>query len=155
VTTTYLAEFNNRPRLVNVSVRNPTTGATTLVSNGGLLNAGAGYVNNKHGALRYAVYFADQMESERFVFDIGGRWEHIDGTIRRELTSVYKTDLSTPNLSDALRDVIWGNGNFLRADVDTSEWALAAGALYKVSPNLNLYANASRGYFFPEIRAVL
>jgi outer membrane receptor protein involved in Fe transport len=154
VTTTYLAEFNNRPRLVNVSVRNPTTGATTIISNGGLLNAGAGYVNNKHGALRYAVYFADQMESERFVFDIGGRWEHIDGQIRRQLTSTFNTDLSTPNLSQALRDVIWGNANFLRADVDTSEWALAAGALYKVSPNLNLYANASRGYFFPEIRAV-
>jgi iron complex outermembrane recepter protein len=38
--------------------------------------------------------------------------------------------------------------------VDTSEWALAAGALYKITDDLNVYANASRGYFFPEIRAV-
>ena len=36
----------------------------------------------------------------------------------------------------------------------TSEWALAAGALYKLTNTINLYANASRGYFFPEPRAV-
>jgi outer membrane receptor protein involved in Fe transport len=154
VTTTYLAEFNNRPRLVSLSVRNPTTGATTIVSNGGLLNAGAGYVNNKHDVTRYAAYFADQMESERFIFDIGGRIEHIDGDIRREKTSTIVTDASTPNLSTALRDVIWGNNTYLTAKVDTSEWALAVGALYKLSDGLNIYANASRGFFFPEIRAV-
>ncbi|MFL6732390.1 MAG: TonB-dependent receptor plug domain-containing protein, partial [Sphingomicrobium sp.] len=42
VTTTYLAEFNNQPRLVNLVVRNPTTGAQTIISRNGLLNAGAG-----------------------------------------------------------------------------------------------------------------
>ena len=154
VTTTYLAEFNNRPRLVNLVVRDPVTGAQTIVSQGGLLNAGAGYVNNKHGAKRYAAYAADQMESDRFIFDIGGRIEKIEGDIRRERTATFITDASTPNLSTALRDVIWGNDTFLTANVDTSEWALAAGALYKVTDNFNIYANASRGYFFPEIRAV-
>jgi len=50
--------------------------------------------------------------------------------------------------------VVFGNGTFLTAEVDTSEWAVAAGALYKVTDRFNIYANASRGYFFPEIRAV-
>lgn len=154
VTTTYLAEFNNRPRLVNLTVRNPTTGAQTVVSRNGLINAGAGYVNNKHGVTRYAIYFADQIEGERFIFDIGGRWEHIDGDIRRERTATFVTDASTPNLSTALRDVIWGNNTYQAASVDTNEWALAAGVLYKLTPDLNIYANASRGYFFPEIRSV-
>jgi outer membrane receptor protein involved in Fe transport len=154
VTTTYLAEFNNTPRLVNVVVRNPTTGAQQIISQGGLLNAGAGYVNNKHGVKRYAAYAADQMESDRFIFDIGGRIEKIEGDIRRERTAVFITDATTPNLSAALRDVIWGNNTYLRANVETSEWALAAGALYKVTDDFNIYANASRGFFFPEIRAV-
>ena len=154
VTTTYLAEFNNTPRLVNLVVRNPTTGAQTIVSQGGLLNAGAGYVNNEHGVKRYAAYFADQMESDRFIFDIGGRIEKIKGDISRERTATFVTDATTPNLATALRDVIWGNDTFLTANVDTSEWALAGGALYKVTDNFNIYANASRGYFFPEIRAV-
>ena len=153
VTTTYLAEFNNRPRLVNLVVTNPTTGAQTIISRNGLLNAGAGYTNNRHQAERYAAYVADQMEAGRLLFDVGFRIEKFNGDIKRELTSTFVTDATTPNLSTALRDVIWGNGTFRRAKVHTSEWAAAAGVLYKLNPNFNLYANASRGYFFPEIRS--
>ena len=154
VTTTYLAEFNNRPRLVNLIVTNPATGAQTVISRNGLLNAGAGYTNNKHSAERYAAYFADQIEGEKIVFDIGGRVEHFSGDISRERTAAVVTDPTTANLSGALRDVIWGNGPFTTGHVDTTEWALAAGILYKATPTLNLYLNASRGYFFPEVRAV-
>ncbi len=154
VTTTYLAELNNQPRLVNLVVTNPTTGAQTVISQGGLLNAGAGYTNNRHEAKRYPVYIADQIEAERWAFDIGFRLEHMNGDIRRERTATSVTDTTTPNLSNALRDVIWGNDTFQTAEVSATEWALAAGALYRLTDKINLYSNASRGYFFPELRAV-
>jgi outer membrane receptor protein involved in Fe transport len=155
VTTTYLAEFNNTPQLVNLVITNPTTGARTIVSNNGLLNAGAGYVNNRHEAERFSAYFADQMKiGDRFNLDIGVRWEQLNGRISRERTATFVTDATTPNLSTALRDVIWGNGAFTTGDVSTSEWAGAIGALYKVSDGVSVYANASRGYFFPELRSV-
>lgn len=154
VTTTFLAELNNRPRLLNLTVTNPNTGAQTVVSRNGLFNAGAGYVNNEHSAERYAFYVADQMKiGDRFNFDIGFRLETINGDIRRERTSTTITDASTPNLSAALRDVIWGNGGFITGEVSTTEWALAAGALYKLLDSMSLYANASRGFFFPELRS--
>lgn len=153
VTTTYLAEFNNRPRLVDLTVTSPL-GVQTVIARGGVLNAGAGYVNNRHRATRYAAYIADQIEGEKLIFDIGFRIEKFKGDIRRERTATFVTDATTPNLASALRDVIWGNDTFLRAKVDTDEWALAAGALYKITDDFNIYANASRGYFFPEIRAV-
>lgn len=153
VTTTYLAEFNNTPRLVNLVVTNPTTSAQTIVVNKGLLNAGAGYVNNRHEAQRYAGYFADQMKiGDRFNFDLGVRVERINGNISRERTSVTVTD-TTANLAGALQDVIWGNGGFLTGKVSTTEWAFAAGALYKLTDDMSLYANGSRGYFFPELRS--
>ena len=155
VTTTYLAEFNNTPRLVNLTVTNPLTNAQTVVSANGLLNAGAGYVNNRHKAERVAGYLADQMKiGDRFNFDIGGRIERINGDISRERTSTVVTDSTTANLSTALRDVIWGNGGFLTGKVNTTEWALAAGGLYKLTDRVSLYANASRGFFFPELRSV-
>jgi iron complex outermembrane recepter protein len=154
VTTTYLAEFNNRPRLVNLVVTNPTTGAQTIIARNGLLNAGTTYTNNKHQAERYAIYGADQIDAGRLKFDIGGRIERINADLRRERTATITTDASTPNLAGPLRDVVWGTGAFLTGKVHTSEWALAAGALYKLNDNINLYANASRGYFFPEPRAV-
>lgn len=154
VTTTYLAEFNNQPRLVNVVVTNPDTGAQTIVARNGLFNAGAGYVNNRHEAERYAGYIADQMKiGDRVNFDIGFRVEHIAGSIRRERTSTVVTDATTPNLSSALRDVVWGNGGFLTGNVAATEWALAAGALYKLTDEMSIYANASRGFFFPELRS--
>ncbi len=153
-TTTYLAELNNRPRLVSLTVTNPTTGAQTIVSRNGLLNAGAGYVNNEHSAERFAGYIADQMKiGDRFNFDIGFRIEKLNGDVRRERTSTTITDATTANLSAALRDVIWGNSGFLTGEVSTTEWALAAGALYKLSDSMSLYANASRGFFFPELRS--
>ncbi len=155
VTTTYLAEFNNQPRLVNLTVTNPMTGVQTIISRNGLLNAGAGYANNRHQAERYAAYIADQMEiGDRFNLDIGFRWEKYNGDISRERTAVFVTDATTPNLSTALRDVIWGNDLFTTGRVSTDEWAAAIGALYKIDDRVSLYANASRGYFFPEIRAV-
>jgi outer membrane receptor protein involved in Fe transport len=153
VTTGYLADFNNEARLVNLVVTN--AGVPTVISLNGLLNAGGGYVNNHHEAQRYAVYLADQMQSERFIFDIGTRVEKLQGDISRERTATFVTDTTTPNLSTALRDVIWGTGSFTRAKVDTTEWALAGGALYKLTDSVNLYANAARGFFFPEIRSVV
>lgn len=155
VTTTYLAEFNNEPRLVNLTVTNPVTGVSTVISKNGLLDAGAGYVNNRHEIKRTAVYFADQMNiGSRFKFDIGGRYEWLNADIKRERTATFITDTTTANLSTALRNVIWGNGGFNVAKPKTSAWALAAGALYKVNSEVSLYINGSRGYFFPEIRAV-
>jgi len=155
VTTRYLAEFNNQPRLVNLTIKNPTTGAVTIISQNGVLDASvANYVNNRHQATRYAGYIADQIDAGRFLFDIGARVEHFKGDIRRERVGTFVTNTSPANLSTALQDVSWGNDVFLDGKVNTTEWAVAAGALYKLTPNLNLYANASRGYFFPEIRAV-
>ena len=156
VTSTYLAEFNNEPRLVNLTVTNPVTGVTTVISRNGLTNAStANYVNNRHKAERYAGYLADQIEiGDRFNLDIGGRVEHYSGDIRRERVSTFITDTTTPNLSAALRDVSWGNDGYLTGKVSTTEWAAAFGMLYKLTDRVSLYANGSRGYFFPEVRAV-
>lgn len=152
VTTAYLADFRNEARLVNLTINNG--GTQTIISRNGLMNAGVGYVNNEHEAKRTAIYLADQMESDRWIFDIGARFEQIDVDISRERTGTFVTDATTPNLSAALRDVVWGTGQFFKTKVDTDEWALAGGALYKLTDDFSIYGNAARGFFFPEPRAV-
>ncbi|MGH8236982.1 MAG: TonB-dependent receptor domain-containing protein, partial [Steroidobacteraceae bacterium] len=153
ITTGYLADFSYVARLVDLVVTNPD-GTQTIVSNRGLTDAGITYTNNVHEAIRYAVYLADQMESGRWILDVGGRFEKIKGDIRRDNVATFITDSTTPNLSAALRNVAFGNGTFLAGDVDASEWALSGGVVFKATDSLNIYANAARGYFFPEIRAV-
>ena len=151
VTTTYLAEFNNRPRLVNL-VSNGVT-----ISRAGVLNASVNgtYTNNFHRAERYAGYFADQTKiGDRFNFDIGVRVEHYTGTIRRERNA---TTIPTvlAGQSTELNTVNWGTDGFTTGRVSATEYAVAAGALYKLTDRVSLYANGSRGYFFPEIRGVV
>ena len=48
-----------------------------------------------------------------------------------------------------------GNDRFTYGEVGTTEAALSAAALYKMDEHdLNFYANASKGYFFPQVRSV-
>lgn len=152
ITTIYLAEFANTPRLISLTTTT-STGATTIRSRNGLLDAGVGYLNRDISAKKSALYFADQMETEKFIFDIGGRIEKIEGDYKSERAANVVTD-TTANVALPIREVNWGTGVYTTAKPETDEWALAAGALYKLTPDLNLYANASRGYFFPEMRSL-
>ena len=158
--TTYLAEFNNAPRLVDLTVLDAdgsiggTAGEQATISFGGLLNPGGRTANNDIGATRIAAYIADQMETDRWVFDIGARLERIEGDISKErnAATVIATNATNPNAD--LTTITFGTGVFNRVDVSETEWAIAVGALYKATDALNVYANFSRGFFFPELRSV-
>ncbi len=150
--TTFLGEFRDEPRLVDLTVQNPD-GSTTIVAQNGLLNANGQVGNNNHIATRYAAYLADQMESDRWVFDLGVRVERIEGDISRE--AMGSVDIGgDAALAPDLRAISFGTGDFTTGDVSDTEWAIAAGVLYRATDNINVYANASRGFFFPQLRSV-
>jgi outer membrane receptor protein involved in Fe transport len=153
ITYSYIGDFDNSPKLVNVTATNTATGAQTIVSRNGMVDAGLGYTNNYYDARRYAGYFADQTEVGNWVLDLGGRFESLTGNVRRELTGTYTTD-TTPNLSPLLSQVTWGNGHFLDGTVTPTAWALAGGALYKLNDHSSLFLNASRGFFMPNLNTV-
>jgi iron complex outermembrane receptor protein len=150
VTTMFLGQYNNDPRLVDLTVTENSKPIT--ISQNGLLGE-TGYTNNHAEATREAVYFADQMEFGKFVIDIGVRDESIQGVINDELTS---TQLVTPNtsLSTALQNDVWGTGQYHHGDVSTNQYAFAAGILYRYASNLSFYVNGARGYFFPQLNSV-
>jgi len=150
--TRYLAEFNNAPGLVDVTVTD-AEGNDITVSQNGLLDAGAGYGYSDNKATRYAFYAADQFESDQWVFDVGVRVEKMIGDIIKEGSSSFLLN-DDPSLAPGLQSVTFGNGNYTSGRVSTTEWALSLGALYRVNDNLSLYGNAARGYFFPQIRSV-
>ena len=149
ITQAYLADFRNQPRLVNLSA-----GGINYTRNG-LWDPSVGYTQNTHSATRVAVYLADQMESGKWAFDIGARVERLNGDVRREVaTTVNGIGQGGANESAALTSVLHGSGRYLTGSVSTTETAFSGGALYKLSRQMNWYANASRGFFFPELRSV-
>ena len=153
ITYSYIGDFTNAPRLIDVTVTNTLTNAQTIVSRGGMVDAGLGYTNNHNSARRTAAYLADQMEVGNWVLDIGGRFETLVGHVTREQSSTVTTDTAA-NLSPRLSQVAWGNGQYLDGTVNPSAWALAGGALYRLDERHSLFVNASRGFFMPQLNTV-
>ncbi len=145
-----LTEFNNSPRLVNLSYTD-AGGENVIYSEGGLYNR-IGMTSNKFLAQnRSALYITDEMIFDKWRFDVGFRYESTDGTFANGgLTS--ETVYDNPELTDELRNVSYADGSFNRSKVEASSWAVSLAGLYELSESTNLYANFSKGYFFPQIR---
>lgn len=128
----YLGDFRNAPRMVALSYMD-TLGNTVDYSTGGFIG-GNQTSNTTIESVKRAIYLADEYKGDNFNFDIGLRYEVANGYISKE-TGV-------------------GSNTFLKGSVQASGLAIAAAALYKVSSSTSVYANGSRGYFFPELRGV-
>jgi len=145
-----LSEFNNNPRLVNLSFTD-SLGNEVIHSQGGLTNR-IGQTSNKFlRQNRTAVYLTDEVIANKWRFDAGFRYEKTTGTFSNGAivsTQVY----DDPALSSNLANVQYADGSFVRAPIDASGWAVSLAALYELNGSANLYANFSRGYYFPQLR---
>jgi len=128
----YLGDFSNAPRMVDL-VYTDTAGNPVNYSTGGFIS-GNQTSNTTIESVKRAVYFADEYQGEKWNFDIGVRLEQASGVISKE-TGV-------------------GSNTFNKGTVSATGFAVAAAALYKLNANTSIYANGSRGYFFPELRGV-
>ena len=145
-----LSEFNNNPRLVNLSYTD-AGGGNVIYSEGGLYNRIGMTANNFLTQSRTAFYFTDEMVFDRWRFDVGIRIENTEGTFRRgglEESEVY----DNPELTAELQNVSFSDGTFTTGEIDDTAWAVSLAGLYELTESTNLYANFSRGFFFPQQR---
>ncbi|MBT8066868.1 MAG: TonB-dependent receptor [Gammaproteobacteria bacterium] len=163
--TTYLGDFRNAPKLVDVTFTGYEEDATGAIvasadptavfqwTQNGLARANGMTGNRDRSARRTAFYVADQIEKDRWSFDVGVRVERLDGDVKQFNTTTF-TMGTDPLLSNNIEQVSYMDGSLLAGTVSTTEWALSAGSLYRLNDTVNLFANFSRGYFFPQIRSV-
>jgi outer membrane receptor for Fe3+-dicitrate len=152
VQTQYLSEFNDQPRLVDLSYTDPG-GGQVILSRNGLYNPGAAYTNNFLTANRQAFYLTDEMKINRWRIDAGFRLETVEVEVNKEQSAEYQMD-TDPSLSSDLQNVKWGNNAYLTGDGDDTDWAAVVAANYELNDAINLYGNASKGYFFPQPRSL-
>ncbi|MFN2440395.1 MAG: TonB-dependent receptor domain-containing protein, partial [Chitinophagaceae bacterium] len=136
----YLSEFKDQPRIVNVTYVD-SIGATKTATRNGVL-AAPGYANRFSASNKTALYLTDEIAVNRFNIDFGVRVENQDGRIDAEKSATAANSQGI--------NVAWGTGSFNRFNLQASDWAIAAGISYRVTNPLNVYANFSRGYFFPN-----
>lgn len=129
-----LGDFTNSPRAVGLSYTDSLGNAVSHSTGGYVNGSGRQTANKYHESTKIAVYAADEIKGEKFDIDIGVRWERAAGLISRESGI--------------------GSNNFQKANVSTSDVAFILAGLYKLSSSTNIYANFSRGYFFPQLRSV-
>ena len=128
----FVGDFSNSPRMVGISYTDDD-GNPVSYSTGGFIKGGQ--TNNKQlSSTKSALYIADEYKGDKFNFDVGVRWERAAGTIIAE-NGV-------------------GTNNFNKGSVSANDIAFALAGMYKMSSSTNLYANFSKGYFFPELRGV-
>lgn len=151
VVTRYLAEFNDKPRTVDLTFVDVDGIEKTYSLNG--LTGNAGYTNRFNTASKIAAYLTDEIKGENIFIDVGVRVEKLVGDFNQEGTRSFLIDDSN-TLAPNLQSVTWGNGDWLRGRVDATEVAVAGAALYKLNQTTGVYINGSTGYFFPEIRSV-
>ena len=160
--TTYLADFRNAPLLVDLSLTDvaqdangdlvASPGSVFQYTQNGLMNANGLTGDNTRSARRAALYLTDQIEFDRWSLDIGGRVEQLDGDVlRRNTTTVVMGD--DPTVNDDLEQISYYSGQIFSDSLDTTEWALSVGALFRVNDAVNVFGNVGRGYFFPQVRS--
>ena len=100
---------------------------------------------------RAAFYLTDEIIADKWRIDIGARYETTKGDFSNG--NIVETQVyDNPELSPNLANVRFADGTFTRASVDANGLAVSLAALYELNDNSNLYANFSRGYFFPQLR---
>ena len=144
-TVQYLGQFNNNPTLVNLAIN----GQQYTVN--GIIQAPSAYTQETRSAFKRAIYLADQIEADRWTLDFGARVERATIENRIEVTASRAGTLATNAVAGApINNMTFGTGTFRSGKASTTAWAFAVGGLYKLTDNVNLYANASAGYFFPQ-----
>lgn len=130
----YLGDFSNAPEMVQVSYDDGTGSIVDYTVGGYVDGSGAQTSNRYHAMRKSAGYLADEIKMDKLSVDVGVRFEQAKGFITRE-TGV-------------------GTNTFEKGTVEANGFALALAGLYNLNSSTNLYANFSKGYFFPEIRSV-
>ncbi|PEN04995.1 hypothetical protein CRI93_14130 [Longimonas halophila] len=149
-----LNEFADQPRLIDLFIADTATGDTTRVTQNGLSNAASVYVNNEFASNKAAGYIGDEISiGDDLRLDIGARYELRQATIVSEGSEAVGEN---GEFGDALavQGFQWGNGQFTRRSVRSTDFAVSVGANYALTDVLNLYGVGSRGYFFPELASL-
>jgi len=136
----YVSEFKDQPRLINISFTDSSGAAKTATRNG--VMSLPGYTNRWSTSNKTALFLTDEIVAGRFNIDFGVRVEGQKGRINAEKST---TALNADGIP-----VAWGTGSYNRFNLRATDWAIAAGISYRVMKPLNVYANFSRGYFFPN-----
>lgn len=157
-----LNEFADQPRTLDLVIENAGPDGTfgtnddfsTPVTRDGLSNAASVYVNNQMTSNKIAGYIGNEATiNERLRIDVGFRYELRQAEIIVEGSEAVGTNGEFGEAL-AVQGFQWGNGQFTRQELRSTDYAASLGLNYQLNDVFNLYGVGARGYFFPEIASL-
>ena len=142
-----LLDFADQPRLVNLRATTPT--GTVNVTRDGFRQNVASRTFSTFEANRGALYLGDEMKIGALRLDLGARYDWQQGLIDVESSATLPIPGAT-SLADATYRSL--TGRTTHREINFRDYSLVAGANYQVGSSLNVYASATRGIYFPELR---
>lgn len=129
-----LGDFSNSPRAISLSYDDGSGNTVSHATSGYVEGSGSQTANKSLQSTKIAGYISDEIKWDKFDLDLGLRWEKAYGNV---------------SLENGV-----GTNDFNKGIVEASDVAFVIGGLYRLNKSVNLYANASRGYFFPQLRSL-
>jgi outer membrane receptor protein involved in Fe transport len=142
-----LLEVRDAPRLLDLEVLDGGGDVISRTDNG-FTQYGWLYKNAANSANLFAFYAEDEWQAtERLRIDVGGRfeWANFDGNV--EAQDQFDLGNDATFADDAMN---WGTGRFLPYNHSFEEFALSGGLNYELTPTLNLYGRATKGFRMPD-----
>ncbi|MFN2432006.1 MAG: TonB-dependent receptor [Gemmatimonadota bacterium] len=141
-----LTDVRDEPHFVDLQIRDAAGNVIRRVTNDGFRQYLPLYVNGDGNVTHYSFFAGDQIAvTDRLDLDLGVRFEHDSFEQRVENTSSF----DVPGGTDAHTGLNFGTGTFRTLEDDFDEWAVSAGANYRLSEQAAVYARGGRGYKMP------
>ncbi len=142
-----LQEVRDAPRLLDIEVLDGAGAVITRTDNG-FTQYGDFHRNASNNGTVYAVYAQNELQAtDRLRIDVGGRFEWAD--FNGNVEELASSDLGDP-ATFADDNMLWGTGNFLTYDHSFEEFAVSGGVNFEVTPELNVYGRATKGFRMPD-----
>lgn len=144
---TMLFELASRPRALTLEIQHPDGSTTPVTMANGILEVSNNFFNRQFQANHISIFGGTEITvDDRFRIDVGGRFERRTVKVRVENTDRF--DLG-PTLAE--QGAVFGDGTFIRRNVDFDDFAVGLGLNYGLIDGVNLYGNFSRSFFFPDL----
>ncbi|HUF12263.1 MAG TPA: TonB-dependent receptor [Longimicrobiales bacterium] len=144
-----LMDVRDNPRMVDVVVVNPGTGAETPLTMNGFRRYTSLYVNGTgqttvlSGTLGGSLQLTDALRA--------------DGGVRLERNDFYQSVENSSNVdldgdpTTAFDNMTWGNNTFRQFRHDMTDWAASLGLNYLLTSDLSIYGQGSRAFKMPAL----
>lgn len=144
---TMLFELADRPRALTLEIRHPDGSTTPVTMENGILEASNNFFNREMQTNNISIFGGAEITvDDRLRIDVGGRFQRQTASVRVENTSRFDVG---PTLAE--QDQVFGDGTFVRRNVDFEDFAVGVGVNYGVTDAVNVYGNFSRAFFLPTL----